>query len=498
MSNILKSIKNGNTEEFFNLVSHYSNDIYTAVSNSYEEEESINISKQIIINLFNDINSKYFWQKPDKFIHKSLMKSYRHYHVKNVNKNNGEQKTVPAQVLRAVMVDLSKNMKRKGFVNNTLKIVAGLMVISLLCTFTVYYTMHISKPKDGDTLYKAISTPKLLIQDTYYKSKAPFFVSNCSSNLVKLGNTGVCLDIMSSIDYKSTRKVRIYSKGIKLKEINVDLNWQVIGGNIDSNYLIFIDSDKIIRTDLKLNNKQVIQKNGNPIIFSPNGRYAVFNKGDLNEVIDFNDLKKVKEVKTICLEIDNSGEVKSYNIKEFKTLFSNKKIIAIKALNDGSKVVLMSNGSVVNIKDNKVIWMNELKIDSETFNNNPSFEQGYILKTSDKVHVIIQQKNGVFFQSYTLQGTPIHKINNTLKEGCYSHKTPITLEDGDIMLINGFDSEYRKNYFTFILTDKVPMKEMKLVSYGYDKYLFEKGENVAYLYADSKSDIDIFEISLTE
>ena len=46
MSNILKSIKNGNTEDFFKLVSQNINNIYTAVNNSYEEEESINIMNE--------------------------------------------------------------------------------------------------------------------------------------------------------------------------------------------------------------------------------------------------------------------------------------------------------------------------------------------------------------------------------------------------------------------------------------------------------------------
>ncbi|MFP4698617.1 MAG: hypothetical protein ACLFMO_07915 [Eubacteriales bacterium] len=300
MREILLRIKRGELKLFNEILDEYLPSVYGSVIKSDANIDQNELTAEIIMKLYNKINSYHFWKNPDSFIENSLIKIFKSYNINYNNSNNEEE--VPEGVLRSIFIKLSSlnNRKKKLSVMVTVPLIVLILSISLMFYHQVY-SEKLSFPQG--TLVSDTS------QKLYRLSSSEERIYNgfrWIDGVISIEAFQEDLALIKFVNEDSEYFYKIYKGKKQINEFQADVKYFYNNHGID-NTLIFKSNSAFYQFDYEgdiigvINSKNIIKT-------SENNRYVYLqDKNDKYQIYDLYNFEMIKEVDDNILKLCNDG-----------------------------------------------------------------------------------------------------------------------------------------------------------------------------------------------
>jgi len=479
MREILNRIKRGELQLFLNLVNAYLSQVYFSARDNYTEEEAIIHAKDIFLKLYDKVLNYIFIFDAQNYIDNNLEKIASKKGISLKGKYLDDDREVPEQVLRQILLEISAKSKTK----KKRSILITVPIITIIFLIGITFMSQVSSSND--------THPKGTIKrienqvDKIFEYKYDYSEEKITS-FFRLDDYNVLIEELRN---------NIYSYEIH---------------NIEDGTVLEVEKDKKLQFIKYTNNKELVFKNKNILekynsdfelidkleletninIYSENNNFALLKAADKFKMIDLNTF----EIKLAEINIDDkimhfnkNGEVKTraqlyaegyeeiLDRDYYITDYVNDKLITI---TDEGVLKVYENGNL--LFSTKLAHYQDLEF-KQTHDYIPHMRT-MLYNNEDYLIIPIRSRSNANFEIYDLEsGELITALADTLRSGDHNPMPVISSDGKAFLLATQYKTRRQALRFNAVYDlSTIPIKEYHLTSIGHIEVMEIIGSNDLY------------------
>ncbi len=458
----LKRIKRGELQLFVPIVEQFLDSVYNTAQDKFGPEQAEFIVANVFKKLYISIVRYYYWQNPERFIHRSLSRACSALKLKWLPKSPAIEQKAPAQVMRSVLLGLSQISKRKRQLNAMVTGAVFLLVPLVVISFLLALQPH--RQAEG-TVYTDNIEPKSIVAEPFWRTS--FQVEKTVSSITRLGAMGMAVDI-----YQADGKhyVEIWVLGKLLKTIQPPKHCTFVTGDLETDTYIFREGGLFWKYDSSGKKLDSLKVEGHLVSTSPNNKFLVFEEAPNSfAIIDTLNLAVKEKVAGELFSITDTGSV----------LFRNEQIDFLpEGYNQDNRIrhavvdprgyiaAVFENGIIGVYHENEMVWEAQITFPTvgSAISRRYPVERAFILAGEKQLNVIIEYENGSFFQSFDNQNGQAAVDTNETWHSCEVVPRPLISSDHRVLAYASQITDNNKSvrYAGIFNTYTRPMREIKL------------------------------------